>query len=82
MEMPFFGSVELFPYNFAPLNYKLCNGTTLPNQQYQALFALLGYNFGGDRTNNFAVPNLLGAEPFPGTNYYISLDGLWPENSN
>lgn len=79
MEMPFFGSIELFPYKFVPMNYQRCDGTILPGQQYEALYALLGNRFGGDGINSFAVPNLLGAEPLPGTNYYISLNGLWPE---
>jgi microcystin-dependent protein len=40
-----------------------CNGQLLPIAQYNALFALLGTNFGGNGTNNFGLPNFQGRVP-------------------
>jgi microcystin-dependent protein len=53
----------LFAGNFAPRGYALCNGQILPLSQFTALFSLLGTNFGGNGTSNFALPNLQGAAP-------------------
>jgi microcystin-dependent protein len=50
----------LVPYNFAPVNYALCQGQTLPISQNTALFSLLGTTFGGDGKSTFALPNLQG----------------------
>src|SRR5260370_29015169 len=43
---------------FAPKSWALCNGQTLPINQNQALFALLGTTYGGNGVNTFALPNL------------------------
>ncbi|HEX3022556.1 MAG TPA: tail fiber protein [Lachnospiraceae bacterium] len=78
MEEPFLGEIELLPYGFAPRDWMLCNGTVLNVSQYQALFSLLGYRYGGNGSTTFAIPNLMGAEPVPYMNYYISMAGLYP----
>lgn len=79
MDEAFLGEIELFPYGFAPVDWTLCNGATLTVQNNEALFSLLGNKYGGNGTTNFAVPNLLGAEPVPYTNYYICMSGLYPQ---
>ena len=56
----FYGQICAFPFNFAPPGWLLCDGKTLPIQQYTALFALLGTTFGGDGRTNFALPDLRG----------------------
>lgn len=78
MDYPFVGQIELFPYNFAPKDWMLCDGNLLRISTNEVLFALIGTTFGGDGIVNFAVPNLSGAEPIPNTNYYISLNGIFP----
>ena len=40
-----------------------CNGGTLPINQNQALFSLLGTTFGGDGRVNFGLPDLRGRVP-------------------
>lgn len=75
---PFLGEILLFPYDFAPENWAFCQGQILPINQNQALFALLGTKFGGNGTTTFALPNLQGAEPIPGTAYCIALEGIFP----
>ncbi len=60
---PFLGQITLFPYNFAPLGWAMCEGQLLPINQYTALFSLLGTQFGGNGTSNFALPDLRGRVP-------------------
>lgn len=56
----FIGEIRAFGFNFNPQDWLPCNGQLLPIQQYTALFSLLGTNFGGNGTTNFALPNLQG----------------------
>lgn len=60
---PFVGEIRMFPFNFAPSGWALCNGQLLPLSQNTALFSLLGTQFGGDGKSNFALPNLQGRAP-------------------
>ncbi len=76
----FIGTILLLPYSFAPMTTLLCNGQILNIASYQNLFSLIGATYGGDGTNTFAVPNMLGQEPQPGMNYYIVYDGEYPRH--
>jgi microcystin-dependent protein len=58
---PFLGQVSLYSFNFAPKGWAQCNGQLLPINQNQALFSLLGTQYGGNGVQNFALPNLQGA---------------------
>jgi microcystin-dependent protein len=59
----FLGEIRAFSFGFAPKGWTMCNGQTLPINQYQALFALLGTQYGGNGTTNFQLPNLQGTLP-------------------
>ena len=59
----FIAEIRIFPFNFAPVGWALCNGQILPISQNTALFSLLGTTYGGNGTTNFALPNLQGAAP-------------------
>jgi microcystin-dependent protein len=61
MSDQFLGEIRLFPFNFAPLGWAMCNGQLLPISQNTAVFSLLGTQFGGNGTSNFALPNLQGS---------------------
>jgi microcystin-dependent protein len=80
-EDPFVGEIEMFGFNFAPVGWELCNGQLLPINQYQALFVLIGTQFGGDGITNFALPNLQGRVPLAmgnlagGSSYIIGQSG-------
>jgi microcystin-dependent protein len=50
----------MFGFNFAPTGWALCNGQVLAISQYTALFSLLGTQYGGNGSSNFALPNLQG----------------------
>ncbi|HUC12092.1 MAG TPA: tail fiber protein [Stellaceae bacterium] len=52
--------IEAFGFSFAPRGWAICAGQTLPINQYQALFALLGTTFGGDGQRTFNLPDLRG----------------------
>lgn len=75
------GSIFLFPYNFVPMGWLECNGSTYNINQYQALYTLIGATYGGDGRTTFAVPNLAGANPLPTLRYYIAYSGIYPSRS-
>ncbi len=60
MADPFVAEIRLFPFNFAPRGWALCNGQLLPISQNTALFSLLGTTYGGDGRSTFGLPNLQG----------------------
>jgi microcystin-dependent protein len=60
MTSPFIGQIQIFPYNFAPRNWAFCLGQLIAIQQNTALFSLLGTQYGGNGTTNFALPNFGG----------------------
>src|SRR5712672_594304 len=60
MSTPFMGQIMIFSFNFAPKGWAQCNGQFLPINQNQALFSLLGTQFGGNGQTTFALPNLVG----------------------
>ncbi|MBN7773270.1 phage tail protein [Clostridium aminobutyricum] len=74
----YIGGIVLFPYGFAPCGWMACEGQILNINENQALFALIGLKFGGNGRTTFALPNLRGAEPIPGMNYYIATQGIFP----
>ncbi|RPE82021.1 phage tail protein [Vulcaniibacterium tengchongense] len=59
----FLGQVMPVGFDFAPKNFALCNGQLLPINQNQALFSLLGTQYGGDGRVTFALPDLQGRTP-------------------
>ena len=63
MANPFVGEIRMFAGNFAPRGWALCNGQLLAISSNTALFSLLGVQFGGNGTSNFALPNLQGMAP-------------------
>jgi microcystin-dependent protein len=63
MADPFLGEIRMAGFNFAPAGWALCQGQTLAISTNQALFALLGVQFGGNGTTNFQLPDLQGRVP-------------------
>lgn len=60
---PFIGEIKLLPWSWAPKNWHICDGSLLPISNYTALFSLLGVQYGGNGTTNFALPDLRGRAP-------------------
>jgi microcystin-dependent protein len=63
MADPFIAEIRVFPFNFAPKGWAMCNGQLLPLSQNTALFSLLGTTYGGDGKSTFALPDLQGSAP-------------------
>lgn len=57
---PFIGELDIYAFNFPPKGWATCDGQLLPINQNQALFSLLGTQYGGNGQTNFALPDLRG----------------------
>jgi microcystin-dependent protein len=56
----FLGEIRLMSFPQAPKGWLYCQGQTMPINQNQALFSLLGTAFGGDGVTTFRLPDLRG----------------------
>jgi microcystin-dependent protein len=67
MAEPFLGEIRVFSFNLSggapPSGWLPCDGRTLTIQQYNALYSLLGIQFGGDGRTTFKLPDLRGRVP-------------------
>lgn len=63
MADPFLSEIRMFSFPYAPKGWAQCNGQLLPIAQNQALFSLLGTQYGGNGTITFALPDLRGRVP-------------------
>src|SRR3970282_1588490 len=77
MADPFVAEIRIYPFNFAPRGWALCDGQLMPISQNTALFSLLGTTYGGDGKSTFALPDLQGSAPMqPGQGAGLSLRDL------
>jgi microcystin-dependent protein len=76
---PFLGQIMIFPYDFEPRGWALCNGKLLSTNEYQVLFSLLGKKFGGDGRTTFGLPKMPG--PSNNTACHIGLQGFFPSRN-
>jgi microcystin-dependent protein len=60
---PYLSEIRIVSFNFPPKGWAFCNGQTLPINQNQALFSLLGTTYGGNGTTTFQLPNLQARMP-------------------
>lgn len=70
MSEPYLGEIKLFCFQWAPKNWALCNGATLPISQNPALYALIGAQFGSSSAAEFSLPDLRGRVPVGTCDYY------------
>ncbi len=75
------GEIIPVPYIFTPVYTLYCDGQEYQVQQYQLLFAVIGFTFGGNGSTTFRVPNLKGFEPHPNIRYAIVTDGIFPDRN-
>src|ERR1700693_6144838 len=85
MANPFLGQITVYPYTFPPNGWLDCAGQLLPISQFTALFSLLGTQYGGNGTTNFALPDLQGRIPvgqgqLPGGSDYVMGEESGVEN--
>ena len=70
MAEPFLSEIRIMSFVFAPQGWALCNGQFLPINQNQALFSLLGTQYGGDGRVTFGLPDLRSRTPIGFSNDY------------
>ncbi len=76
MSNPYLGEIRMVGFGFAPKGWAACNGQTMPINQNQALFALLGTTFGGDGITTFLLPDFRGRAPIEvGTQFTFGQKG-------
>jgi microcystin-dependent protein len=63
MSQAYIGEIRLVGFGFAPKYWMLCQGQTLPISQNQALFAILGTQYGGNGSTTFQLPDMRGRIP-------------------
>jgi microcystin-dependent protein len=71
MSEPFISEIRILAFTFPPKGWAFCNGQLLPINQNQALFSLLGTNYGGDGRQTFGLPNLQGRAPIHTGNGFV-----------
>lgn len=70
---PFIGEIKMWSFDWAPKHWALCNGQELPVAQNQALFSLLGNQFGEPSSRQmFKLPDLRGRTPIGAGLYQAS----------
>lgn len=63
MSDPFLGEIRFMSFGQVPRGWAKCDGQVLAIAQNQALFSLLGTNYGGDGRVTFALPDYRGRVP-------------------
>ena len=76
MTQPYIGEIRVFPWDWSVRGWALAQGQTLPIQQNQALFALIGTTYGGNGVTTFQLPDLrsrvaVGIGQLPGGSSYV-----------
>ncbi len=59
----YIGEIKIFNGYTAPSGWAFCDGSLLPIANYSTLYSVIGTNYGGNGTTNFALPNLMGKVP-------------------
>jgi microcystin-dependent protein len=63
MGTPYLGEIKIISWNFPPKGWAFCDGQLLPINQNQALFSILGTQFGGNGQTTFGLPDFRGRTP-------------------
>jgi len=71
MSNPYVGEIRMFPGNFAPSGWAICDGSILPIAENDVLFNLIGITYGGDGQSTFALPDLRGRAPIHQGNGFV-----------
>jgi len=59
----YLAEIRIFAGNYAPRNWRFCDGSLLNINDYEELYSLLGNRFGGSAPSTFALPDLRGRVP-------------------
>ena len=72
----YIGQICQFPWPWAPQGWAACNGAILAIQSNEALYSLLGNEFGGTPGKTFALPDLRPKDE-NGTPIQIEVGSIW-----
>jgi microcystin-dependent protein len=61
--VPYIGEIGTFAFNFAPNGWRIADGAILLEDDFPALYSILGSYYGGNGTTTFALPDLRGRSP-------------------
>ncbi|HUI30567.1 MAG TPA: tail fiber protein [Candidatus Acidoferrales bacterium] len=81
MATPYLGEIRMVGFNFAPVGWALCDGSTLNISENDALYSLIGTTYGGNGQTTFNLPDLRGRVPIhmgrdqPGNVYVLGQNG-------
>jgi len=71
----YIGTIQLFAGTYAPKDWAFCDGKLLNIRGNEAIFSIIGNQYGGDGHTTFALPNL----PNVGDTHYIfCMAGIYP----
>ncbi len=59
----YIGIIKPFVGDYAPNDWLFCDGSLVSIQNYTALFAIIGFRYGGDGSTTFGLPDLRGRIP-------------------
>lgn len=54
----YLGSIDIVGFNYAPQNFAIAGGSTIPISQNTALFSIFSTLYGGDGSTTFKLPDL------------------------
>lgn len=63
MAEPFLSEIRMFGFGWAPRNWATCDGQSMPINQNQSLYSLLGTTYGGNGQTTFNLPDLRSRVP-------------------
>ena len=82
----YLAQITLYAGRFVPRGWLACQGQLLSVAKYQALYTLLGFEFGGDGVNTFALPMLPPPAGVPPgaelPRFIICVEGAYPQQSD
>lgn len=76
----YIGVIKMFAGYYAPEYYAFCDGQILQTSHNEALFSILGNQYGGDGRTTFALPDLRPSKDGWGNSprYIICVNGVYP----
>lgn len=81
----YIAEIRLWAGTFVPKYWAYCDGQTLKIQGYEALYSLIGNQYGGNGMTEFCLPKLAAPVPQNGTNttlrYIICTQGEYPQRA-
>jgi len=75
----YIGEIRLVTFSFDPDCWAACDGRKMNIRGNEALFSLIGCNFGGDYNTYFNLPKF--ESPMKGLHYVICTNGIYPTRS-